>query len=397
MRPWLRATIRPPGGHPAPATYVMDRLAAAVAALLRVSVAVVGGAAAIVGLAPPARPAWVYPAVGLSLLWSLAYARLALRSGLRTWSTLADVALTTGLCVVQVPLTARDALPAGAGWLEILGTVTIVACHFTWRVPAAVAGGLVVVAGYLAGASRAELPDHGIGEAAVFAIQIGSAALLMVLIRRAAAAADTALADRAREQARARSAGARRRVEREHNRQLHDTALATLTMVGTGVIASGSTALRERSLADLELIESLDRPLVPGQRRPAEPGTERLDERLGAVVAAVAGLRVALHVTACRVPAPVAAAFADATAEALANVVRHAGTGAVEVRLATSGGRVRVEVADAGTGFEPALVPPARYGIREAIVGRMRAAGGGAEVTSAPGRGTRVVLEWSGG
>ena len=162
--------------------------------------------------------------------------------------------------------------------------MTIVICQFTWRWPAATTGGLVVVAGYLLGAYRTGLPDHGLIQVAIFGIQIISSALLMWLIRRAASAADTALTQRGRQQAQAGAQAARRRTEREHNRQLHDTVLATLTIVGTGAIAASTGTLRQRALDDLALIEALDRPpRIPAPRRPgsgspAVPLHERLTE-----------------------------------------------------------------------------------------------------------------------
>lgn len=57
---------------------------------------------------------------------------------------------------------------------------------------------------------------------------------------------------------------------------------------------------------------------------------------------------------------------------------------------------VVVEVTDDGPGFDPAGVPPHRYGLRESIRGRMAAVGGRAEVRSAPGAGTTIRLEWPG-
>ncbi len=59
--------------------------------------------------------------------------------------------------------------------------------------------------------------------------------------------------------------------------------------------------------------------------------------------------------------------------------------------LSGNGGR---DVLDGGAGFDTATVPDHRYGVRESIGGRMAAAGGRAEVLSAPGAGTRVRLEW---
>ncbi len=403
MKPRLRSATRPPDGHPAPATYLMQRLAADVAALLRVVVALVGGAAALIGLAPPASPRWVLPAVVASLLWSLLFGAVALRRRLSTPLTLLDLLGTVTLCLIQVQVTARDALPPGAGWVEVTGTVTIVICHFTWRLPAGTAGGLAVLAGYLVGARRAGLADHGLGQAAIFAIQIGSAGALMWLIRRAAAQADRALADRAAVQAQAVAGRARRRAEREHNRQLHDTVLATLTMVGTGAITGRSGTLRRHALADLGFIDGLNAPPhIPAQRRPrsADPVPDDLvdlPERLAEASARASRLTVELHTAGCRVPGRVADAFAAATAQALVNVAQHADTGRAQVWLRVTGGSVRVAVRDDGRGFDPARVPPARYGIREAIIGRMRAVGGSAQVRSRPGAGTTVLLEWGDG
>jgi signal transduction histidine kinase len=400
MNSWLRSAIRPPDGHPTPASYVRDRLAGGVAALLRLVVAAVGGAAALVGLAPPATAAWVLPAVAANLVWALCFSALALRYRLRTWLTALDVCGTTALCLLQVHLTAHDALPAGASWVEVTGTVTIVVCHFTWRLPAASAGGLVVVAGYLAGASRADLADHGITQAAIYVIQIVLAGLLMVLIRRAAEAADRALADRVEAQAQAQAGQARRHAERAHNRQLHDTVLATLTMVGTGAISGHSLTLRRHALADLGLIDGLNATptaRIPAQRRPEPQPLVSLHERLAEATGRARGLAVELHVAGCRVPAPVADAFVAATGQALVNVAQHAGTGRARVWLRVADGVVQVVVADEGAGFEPGSVATTRYGIREAIVGRMRAAGGQARVRSRPGAGTTVLLEWSDG
>ena len=64
------------------------------------------------------------------------------------------------------------------------------------------------------------------------------------------------------------------------------------------------------------------------------------------------------------------------------------------MRLGRGGGSVVIEVIDDGPGFDPATVPVHRYGLRESIQGRLTEIGGRAEVTSAPGDGTRIRLEW---
>ncbi len=81
--------------------------------------------------------------------------------------------------------------------------------------------------------------------------------------------------------------------------------------------------------------------------------------------------------------------------EALSNVRKHARASrvGVEVRVDRAGGRLKVEVADDGCGFEPEKpVGPGHFGL---AVMRERAelAGGRLWVDSAPGRGTRVAVE----
>src|SRR5262249_15109842 len=94
------------------------------------------------------------------------------------------------------------------------------------------------------------------------------------------------------------------------------------------------------------------------------------------------------------VPAAVGAAIAGAVAEALTNVSRHAATARVQLRAVPAPGGVLVEVVDDGPGFDPSRVPAHRRGLRESVLGRMRAVGGSAAVASRPGAGTGIVLCW---
>jgi len=127
---------------------------------------------------------------------------------------------------------------------------------------------------------------------------------------------------------------------------------------------------------------------------PPEVPDGRLDRALQRLAAAPGPLAVTTRTRPCAVPVPVARAFVGAVHQALSNVVRHAGVDAAAVAV-TGTDPVVVEVTDAGRGFHPAAVPAHRYGLREAIDGRMRAVGGYAEVSSVPGEGTRVRLVWA--
>lgn len=78
--------------------------------------------------------------------------------------------------------------------------------------------------------------------------------------------------------------------------------------------------------------------------------------------------------------------------EALANVVKHARAGSVDVALARSGSRVSMTVRDDGRGFDAQGPPPGGHlGLR--IMRDLAAAAGGSfEVGSTPGGGTSIVV-----
>jgi len=96
-------------------------------------------------------------------------------------------------------------------------------------------------------------------------------------------------------------------------------------------------------------------------------------------------------------PSSAAAALGGATAAALDNVRRHAGTQAhAWVLVEDAGETVRVSIRDDGIGFGDGRLTEAktvgRLGVSHSIVGRLREVSGTACVTSAPGQGTEVEL-----
>ncbi|HIQ20612.1 MAG TPA: hypothetical protein EYH34_05150 [Planctomycetes bacterium] len=78
--------------------------------------------------------------------------------------------------------------------------------------------------------------------------------------------------------------------------------------------------------------------------------------------------------------------------ESLNNAVRHSGSERIVVEVKQSGGKLSIRVEDWGVGFDPAAVPPDRFGLR-GIRDRARLLGGRAEIDSRPGEGTRVQVE----
>jgi signal transduction histidine kinase len=85
-------------------------------------------------------------------------------------------------------------------------------------------------------------------------------------------------------------------------------------------------------------------------------------------------------------------ALVAAAREALRNAARHGRSGGVVVFADLTGGTAEVFVRDDGVGFDPDSIAAERRGIRDAIVGRMAAAGGHATIESTPGEGTEVAL-----
>ena len=111
-----------------------------------------------------------------------------------------------------------------------------------------------------------------------------------------------------------------------------------------------------------------------------------------AIEMAVEGLRVEVVATsALELPEETAAALHDAVREALRNTLKHAGTSRAVVCVEESGGGVTVSVRDHGAGFDVGGHRPG-FGIERSIMARLAEIGGHARVDSAPGQGTKVVL-----
>jgi PAS domain S-box-containing protein len=78
--------------------------------------------------------------------------------------------------------------------------------------------------------------------------------------------------------------------------------------------------------------------------------------------------------------------------EAISNVKRHSGANRADVRLTQLGQQIRLEIRDAGCGFDPSCVPEDRFGL-EGIARRAQLFGGAATIESKAGKGTRVLVE----
>lgn len=78
--------------------------------------------------------------------------------------------------------------------------------------------------------------------------------------------------------------------------------------------------------------------------------------------------------------------------ESLANALRHSNSGRVRIALSREADRIEVIVEDWGCGFDPQNVGRNRFGVR-GICERAKAFGGEATIDSAPGKGTRIVVD----
>ncbi|AXO36292.1 sensor histidine kinase [Micromonospora sp. B006] len=388
----VAAAMPLPGSPPArPAGEAFALIFTTFPAVLRLTCGLVGAVVALSVRTPPVRVALLIPAVVVLTAWSVWYAWRAFRHGIDGPLVAGDVALTTAAAFAVPWLVAPEVLPGEASWIAVLASSTVINAQATaparWSVPA----GLLVTAAYVTGATLAGNPVEARAHAGTLLVQTGSTAVMTAVMRRRIGRADAAFADYQRLSHEAVVARAAREAERRHNRDLHDTVLGTLTMVGLGAVPDSAT-LRERCAHDLRTLTAL-----AGARTAGAPGEADLDERLREVLAGMSEPAVTATLEPCRLPAEVATALADSAAAALANVARHAPGAAASLRLAREGSAVVVEVADDGPGFDPATVPAHRYGLRESIHGRMATVGGRAVVTSAPGAGTRIRLEWSDG
>jgi signal transduction histidine kinase len=369
----------------------VQRMLTQVIAAARLTSGLVGAIVALVGMAAPARPGLVVAGSVLVVAWS----------GLFAWFTLQrdpspdligiDVAVVVALLLAHpwlVPEQVR-VVSAGTGWVDIIAGAGVLIAQAGLRQPAGLITGLLIAGAYAVGDRQfREAPVH-------LAVEAVIGAGLAVLLRRAAAAADDILTAAADQRQETIVRAAVRADERHHQRYLHDTVLATLTMVHIGGVASDSVALRERAAGDLQVIDRL-------RAHPASAETSRPVVRLDVVLRGAVRqprpgqgpLDVSLDVAPVELPAEVATAMAQCVTEALTNVARHAETGQAHLAGQAEGKGASVTVTDNGPGFDVTAVPAHRRGLRESIAGRMRSIGGSADVRSGAGTGTQVVLRW---
>lgn len=186
-------------------------------------------------------------------------------------------------------------------------------------------------------------------------------------------------------------------VHRERDRidaLIHDSVLTTLL-----VSATAADAEAEKEAQDLA--RSAIEKLISAQLVSSSDQTISVSSLFGALEVAISrqSMQINVDVEGASdepVPSEVAAAVTEATLQALANAIQHAGNGAtIEVLLRGGAKGIKVVVKDKGKGFRPSRTPKNRLGLRLSIVGRMQSVGGRVFIDSKIGIGTNVIIEWS--
>lgn len=188
--------------------------------------------------------------------------------------------------------------------------------------------------------------------------------------------------------------------QRQDARVLHDTVLATLSLLAHSGVGVGPSALRQQAGDDARLLRQLrlGAPLDSGSTAIFSPESD--DDVLGTTFESVRqrfarmGLDVNWHGAGqLALPRETLDALLGALGECLENVRRHSGVNEADVTVTDDDRTVRAMVTDTGSGFEPEAVDGARLGYAESVVGRLNTVGGRARIFSSPGSGTTVMLE----
>jgi signal transduction histidine kinase len=184
-------------------------------------------------------------------------------------------------------------------------------------------------------------------------------------------------------------------------RLLHDTVLATLSVLAHSGEGASQAELRAACRRDLGLLgrgheEAGRQPTARPEPGPGpETGVAALVEAARGE-AARRGLELRAHATALEQPGlhldpAVATALRQALVECVANV-RHARVTHLDLMASVADAALVLVVLDEGQGFDQARVPADRLGLRASVQERITAVGGGVTIWTQPRQGTSVML-----
>jgi len=367
-----------------PSDQALNWLAGWYAIALRSGGAVLFTAVAVLAATGQVSGWWLGAALAALCAWSVFFSWRVRRSGLASAVVLADAVVISALALAQQHLVPAVLIQASTSWMLPLACTSVYILQIALRPWLGLSAAAMVTICYGLGSG------HPI-DAFLLVVETIVAAGLVAVIRGGARQADAIVAAGLETERQIRAEEARRADEREQHRQLHDTVLSTLTMVAAGAFAGPSRALTAQAARDLRVLQGLEG--APAAAGGFAPLTD-LRPKLERAAASISDLAVRLRLVPVTLPSGVADQLVACVGEALRNVERHAGTGQADVIVTGGAGWAVVKVADRGRGFNPAVTPPSRRGIRESITGRMLAVGGRAAIASRPGAGTTVTVSW---
>ena len=318
------------------------------------------------------------------------------------------IALAAGLAIVVAVGTVGDR-PSQAGFTALvelaaasLAAVALVLTSSGPRVAALIVAFLVIGAALLLLTSDLQAPLRTAG---IYVLGWVLPTLIAIWISAGVPQVAKRIASIGRAHRAERQASELEAQRRQGARLLHDTVLATLTLLAHSGVGVTPEALRQQAGDDAKLLRQLRLGTNPTPSGTAvgtktspipvvdEPvlGTtlESVKQRFGRM-----GLQVSWHGTGqVLLPSEILDAFLLALAECLENVRRHSGVTEAHVTITEDSKMVRAMVTDAGVGFDISDIDEAKLGFTESVVARLRDVGGNARLFSAPGSGTTVVLE----
>ncbi|MFE3190800.1 sensor histidine kinase [Nocardia sp. NPDC059240] len=300
------------------------------------------------------------------------------------WWTAADIAVVAVYLLGTVSVAAEASTTKDLIDVKVVAaTVISVGIAETARISAAVTA-LVLVLLYYANSGLPGLtPWRFLSDLAIAYLLVEWLLAMGVrrVVLRAATVHDQTVTAAADARVASEVAAARRRYEHEQWAVMHDTAAATLLMVGQGAAADPERIARQAA-RDLTVLESG----IPLPGDDSEADLSELLRELSTACTTPVTLRISGPLP---LPRGLAWTITAAAREALTNIDRHAHASGVTV----DAGAGRLVIADDGIGFDGPPAPD-RYGIRHSIVERMRAVGGDAVIISARGNGTEIRLGW---
>jgi len=345
-------------------------------------------------------------AIGLAVAFTAAVIALVVTSIVKRGVAIAATAVAALYFIELVtwPFLMNDpsAVLDGAPWLWYLCTVATSCAAIAF--PLFWAGAYTVVVPVIYGVLRT-FPAGGGKDIAlasldvVYAILLGFVVLIIItMLRQATAAVDVAQTNALTKYAVAVRQHATELERVEVDSIVHDSVLTTLLSAASAETPEASTLAASMAgeaitrLSDAGAVHAGDDAVIP---------LGRLSHRIREAAEAFASPFTVVEEELDYLSLPVHASEAlySASVQAMVNSTRHAGPpGAPLTRTlvikANQQGGCTVVISDDGVGFDPALVPHDRLGLRVSILERVSGAGGAVRVCSRVGQGTTITIDW---